>query len=73
MMSSKYPETKVGGISITNSKGLKPKHDQYSHLRSSFEYGALGLTQYKSRGIMIYDKFKKKDNYGQRKTRLIGY
>lgn len=57
MLNSKYPEQKSGGLNIINSKGLKPMHDQYSHYRSSFEYGALGLSNYVGRQTKVYDKF----------------
>lgn len=59
MLNSKYPEQKSGGGTIINSRNLTPKHDEYSHLRSAFEYGALGLLNYSSSKPQIYDKFKK--------------
>lgn len=57
MLNSKYPEQKSGGLNIIVSTNLKPKHDAYSHLRSSFEYGALGLANYQKTSGKIYDKF----------------
>ncbi len=59
MLNSKYPEQKSGGLTIINSKNLTPKHDEYSHLRSAFEYGALGLQNYSSNKGHVYDQFKK--------------
>ena len=62
MVNSRFPDIKRGGIDITNSKDLKPIHDQYSHLRSAFEYGALGLSEFKkTNSIRIYDQFPRKE------------
>lgn len=60
MLNSKYPEVVSGGTRIINSKGLVPKHDEYSHLRSAFEYGALGLQNYSNRVVQVRDQFKKR-------------
>lgn len=58
MLNSKYPELKSGGLTIINSNGLKPKHDEYSHLRSAFEYGALGLAGYSRGRAIVRDQFR---------------
>lgn len=59
MINSQYAEVNRGGLSITNSVNLKPRHDAYSHLRSAFEYGALGLRDLTGgRRTKIFDKFK---------------
>lgn len=58
MLNSKYPEVKSGGTTLINSQKLKPKHDAYSHLRSAFEYGSLGLTNYAKGRPQIHDQFQ---------------
>lgn len=45
MAMAQFGEVTRGGMTIVNSKGMEPKHDATSHLRSSFEYGALGITE----------------------------
>ena len=57
MINSKYPDMQRGGVKIVNSQGLKPMHDSNSHFRSSFEYLALGLSEYEGRRTKIHDKF----------------
>lgn len=68
MLNSKYPEQKSGGMNVINSVGLKPKHDEYSHLRSAFEYGALGLSGFKSTHWGVRDKFNFHKNADTRKV-----
>ena len=70
MINSKYPELSRGGMTIINSKDLKPMHDSSSHFRSSFEYLALGLSEYEGNKVKIYDKFNT-ERFSAR--RPIGY
>lgn len=67
MINASYPKVKNGGVEEINS--AKPKHDSTSHIRSAFEYGALGLRETTNSYRQVYDKFKKKE--GAR--RVIGY
>ena len=69
MINSQYTEVQRGGTTVINSIKQKPKHDQYSHLRSSFEYGALGIAMQLGRSNRVYDKFKPRE----RATRSISY
>ena len=59
MIQSAYPEIKVNGIAEVRSE--KPNHDNTSHYRSSFEYGALGLEGVSEKfHVKPFDKFPKK-------------
>jgi len=66
---SVYPSVKNGGLYEIHSQ--KPKHDAFSHFRSSFEYLALGLSDLQPLYKKAYDKFKPKQNVERK--RLIGY
>lgn len=68
MINSQYAEIQRGGMSIINSTKMKPRHDANSHLRSAFEYGALGLQDFGGRQTRVFDKFKPKQG-----TRAIPY
>ena len=57
MINAQYSEVQRGGLSIINSVKMKPRHDSYSHLRSAFEYGALGLQDVGTRRVRVVDKF----------------
>jgi hypothetical protein len=57
MLNASYPKVKNSGLEQINS--LKPKHDHTSHIRSAFEYGALGLRDVVAQHRQVYDKFKK--------------
>jgi len=65
MVNSQYSEVQRGGKTLINSINLKPRHDQYSHLRSCFEYGALGLLDHSRNRTRIFDKFPVKNYVGQ--------
>lgn len=60
IVNSQYAEITRGGMTVVNSLGMKPRHDQYSHLRSAIEYLALGLEMGGQRS-KVFDKFKKRD------------
>ena len=62
MVNSQYAEMTQGGTTVINSKDMKPRHDAYSHLRSAFEYGSLGLRYYTSKRVKVFDKFPIKEN-----------
>lgn len=68
MANSQFKEVNVGGMRIVNSEGMKPRHDAYSHLRSAFEYGALGLEEYIGNRRKVFDKIKPKHG-----GRTVGY
>jgi len=68
MINSQYAELKRGGQTIINSAGLKPRHDQYSHLRSAFEYGALGLRDKAGNTHRVRDKFQPNSFSNARRT-----
>ena len=68
MLNASYPKVKNSGMEQINS--MKPKHDHTSHLRSAFEYGALGLKETANSYRQVYDKFPKKEGSGRR---VIGY
>ena len=59
MLNASYPKVKYSGMEQINS--IKPKHDHTSHLRSAFEYGALGLKETTNNYKQVYDKFKVKE------------
>lgn len=67
MLNASYPKVKNSGMEQINS--MKPKHDHTSHLRSAFEYGALGLKETSNSYREVYDKFKPKTN----STRISRY
>ncbi len=72
MINSSYPKVKQEGLDVIRSE--KPKHDDYSHFRSSFEYLALGLEDYKPQSMRPKDMFPKKENkIINRKNKIIGY
>jgi hypothetical protein len=73
MIQASYPVVKQNGVGIVRSD--KPKHDQTSHYRSSFEYLSIGLEENAERKSAPYDKFKPRDRvsrtWGAR--RAVGY
>lgn len=71
MINSQYPEISRGGTTIINSTSRKPRHDAYSHLRSSFEYGSLGLSDYSTGYKKVHDKFPR--SFFERKKSVVGY
>jgi len=69
MINSQFTEVSRGGMTITNSKGLEPRHDATSHLRSSFEYGALGIDEYSRTVRKVWDrKTVSSTGYGRRRV-----
>ena len=58
MLNASYPKVKNSGMEQVNS--LKPKHDSTSHMRSSMEYGALGLRETSNSYRQVYDRVKVK-------------
>lgn len=69
MLNSAYPKVKHEGVEQVRSQ--KPKHDNFSHFRSSFEYLCLGLKDMAGPvSGKTYDKFKKREG---RNKRVIGY
>lgn len=58
MLNASYPKVKNSGMEQINS--MKPKHDHTSHLRSAFEYGALGLKETANSYRQVYDRVKPK-------------
>jgi len=54
MINSSYPRVIVNGVPEIRSE--KPKHDAYSHYRSSFEYLSLGLDDFSGVRSRPYDK-----------------
>lgn len=63
MLNASYPKVKNSGMEQINS--MKPKHDHTSHLRSAFEYGALGLKETSNSYRQVYDKYPQKTNSGR--------
>lgn len=58
MLNYSFTETTVEGMKIVKSDA-KPKHDQYSHMATAFEYLAVGLEDVRpSDEKRIFDKFK---------------
>lgn len=72
MTQASYPKVRSEGEHEVRS--IKPKHDWTSHYRSSFEYLALGLSEFQGRVLKPFDKFKpgKLDNKLTR-SRGLGY
>ena len=67
-----YPQVKNQGVQEV--KSVDPKHDYTSHYRSSFEYLALGISNFKSKIHRPYDKFKPKEKFERKgKRKLLGY
>lgn len=58
MSQAAYPSVKRSGMEEVQS--MKPKHDYTSHYRSSFEYLALGLSEFRTVRRQPFDKFKPK-------------
>ncbi len=54
ILNSSYPSVKQNGVDQIRSE--KPKHDAYSHYRSSFEYLALGLRESVSMHKQVIDR-----------------
>jgi hypothetical protein len=72
ILNSSYPKVKVEGMDQFRSD--KPKHDSTSHYRSSLEYMALGLEDFKPRVARPYDKFPKKEQKTRgRGRRAVGF
>lgn len=72
MINSSYPKVKQEGLDVIRSE--KPKHDDYSHYRSSFEYLALGLEDIKPVSMKPRDKFPKKERgITNRRNKMMGY
>jgi hypothetical protein len=61
MINSQFSEIKRNGSSFIDSRNLKPRHDAYSHLRSAFEYGALGLSSFSTARREVKDMFRKRE------------
>lgn len=64
MTQAAYPKVRSEGEQEVRS--IKPKHDYTSHYRSSFEYLALGLSEFKMQKAKPYDKFKPKEQTHER-------
>ena len=71
MSNSAYPRVRDRGSEMT--KSIKPKHDSFSHLRSSFEYGAVNFDRLEGRSRKVIDQFKPKSLGKFGSGRLIGY
>ncbi len=72
MINSSYPKVKQEGLDVIRSE--KPKHDDYSHYRSSFEYLSLGLEDIKPVSMKPRDKFPKKERgTTNRRNKMMGY
>lgn len=67
MTQAAYPKVRVDGEQEIRS--VKPKHDWTSHYRSSFEYMALGLAEFRMARQQPYDKFKKQEPTETRRGR----
>lgn len=59
MTQAAYPKVRSEGDQEVRS--VKPKHDYTSHYRSSFEYLALGLSEFRTQRSKPFDKFKKEE------------
>ena len=59
MSQASYPKVRVEGQPEIRS--VKPLHNYTSHYRSAMEYLALGLSEFKNRKFIPYDKFRKKE------------
>jgi len=68
MINSSYPKVQQEGQKVVRSE--KPKHDQYSHYRSAFEYLCLGLEDLNNRRD---NGGSKKDKKKPNKRRVSGY
>lgn len=71
IINSSYPKVKQEGMNVVHSE--KPKHDGYSHHRSSLEYLALGLEDLKPVSMQPRDMFPKKNNLSNNRRRVSGY
>ena len=70
MENAAYPRPMVDGEPQTRSQ--KPKHDWTSHYRSSFEYMALGISEFVMQRSKPRDMFEKKE-YVNGRRRAMGY
>lgn len=68
MVQASYPKVKVEGQDEVRS--IKPIHNWTSHYRSAFEYLALGISEFRNKRFIPYDKFKKKE---PARRRVFGY
>lgn len=68
MLNAAYPTPTVEGEKVVRS--VKPKHDWTSHFRSSFEYLALGISEYTQIAKRPKDMFKKTSHVGGRRRAL---
>lgn len=68
MTNYSYPKVKREGVEKVNGS-VAPKHDEYSHVATAFEYLAVGIENIKGKELKIFDKFKKKDVYEKRGQR----
>lgn len=68
MINSAYPKVQTEGQKIVRSE--KPKHDQYSHYRSAFEYLCIGIENMNMQRTQVRDRFKKRDF---NRKRVSGY
>lgn len=59
ILNSSYPKVKSEGVEQVRSE--KPKHDAYSHYRSSLEYLCIGLQDIGVQRVQPYDKFPRKE------------
>jgi hypothetical protein len=72
MINSSYPKVKIDGMDVYRTE--KPKHDGYSHGRTSFEYLSMGLEDFKKVAPQIHDKFPPRvKNTSIRRKRSLGY
>lgn len=71
MTQAAYPTVRSAGEEEVRS--IKPKHDYTSHYRSSFEYLALGLSEFKQHRQKPYDKFKKEPTEHRGGRRSVTY
>jgi hypothetical protein len=72
MLNSSYPKVKVDGMDVFRTE--TPKHDGYSHGRTSFEYLSMGVEDFKQIIPKVHDKFPVKNrNTNIRRRRTSGY
>lgn len=67
MENAAYPQPTVAGRPEVHSQ--KPKHDWTSHYRSSFEYLALGISEFLQRRRAPVDMFEKRQGFNRRVVR----
>lgn len=68
MSQANYPRVRIEGQQEVRS--IKPVHNYTSHYRSSFEYMALGINEFKSRKFIPHDKFPRREIS---RHRVLGY